>query len=606
VDTQNVLKVNEAFFRESFSFDSLKATFDPKDYVIGRIKRAWPQLFSSPEYVDPNAASYEETIRNFLKIQPIPGSILLIVGGIGCGKTSTLVYCTGTVTLCRQCFDGKPCAAGVRNVYVDLRAFDEDSPESMIWAEFERVLTAEVQRSHPNFDFGPDLLAFWTWASGPAAFKTIRHMSFRRQLTAHARIIRDKDGDAVDRAFTHFWLSDEHDYPEGRSVYRAIQLAYITRSKKCKHCNLLCIDNIDQLAPRQQQRIVKFAYEVAAHLECNVVIPVRPYTVSRDAFATANFLHLIHVSPDAAELLEHRVNRFIEKTPAIASIHAPLRSFMTRFRADRTLSLSIRATSGDSGRFLLRNVHNLLVSRILPVNEFDEAAFDPLGLVKNNVLFESLFCDEDRQLDGDCFENLFVVAGRRDVRARFVKLWLICMLRHAPDNLLHCTEIRQLLVTLLGCDEALVAGAIHSLICKTRPLAWSKRYHVFTQDALRSRENDNTIHLTTIGYLYRTQLLDNPYYLRECVYDRSGATPNEKDSVDFWSTHVLSFLEETRNEHRSIRRELTGNYGLDGFELFKKSNVEIENWFAAMMRTLRRLRTVAVSQPSIPMEGGGA
>jgi hypothetical protein len=521
----NYLAINEGWLRHALLYPSEAESFTPADYVAGSITRKWPALFDSPPCALSADRAYEARIGQLLTTETPGFSILLLVGGIGCGKTATFRFLESTLQLCRRPA-AERCARRPLSVPVDFGPVGDrwgavhraPNPDE-VWSHLECRLRRHTAEAIG--DGGAPLLRFWEWCVDAETLPRVQPLAFRTVLQTVAPAIARGEVSRLESARERMWPRLSY---QDQCWYRVTELAYLCREKPHASCNVLWLDNIDHLHPEVQEAVLNFSQRIPATLPCTILIPIRPYSLAHTSFAAGLSAYLDHVPPEPAAILRHRVEHFAARVSDLASalpadeaaalvvtadrMQALLQDFLARLAAETgprrwQFSSVIRQTAGDSARFTLRNVHNCLCSPALEIGPEAVTPFTDPALLSQAALHEAYFCDGTRHLRSGAFDNLFAVYQTRDPDRHLIKLHILYALYGAgPAHYTTLDELRRGMVTLRGFSPRLFVAALNELALKVRPLIWLRRRYVVTLEDLTLHPDDDTVHLTVIGEGY--------------------------------------------------------------------------------------------------------
>ena len=231
--------------------------------------------------VDPESESSEVgyDIRNGVLSRPTGGSVILIMGGIGSGKS----------TFCKRFFrvvapDIVSEEGDAMLVYLDfLGASDNlDQLYVMLW---DRAATS-ILNAEPKFRKKEYLLDIFS-----EEIKTIRHILESSQRTEHT----------VNESILK-WFQDKRKFAEAALRYAA----------KKTRMPIVVFDNVDQLSFEAQTQLFTEAYRFADSFGCYVILVLREESYSTALMKkhlTAYTIRPYHLSsPKFSKLLELRIN----------------------------------------------------------------------------------------------------------------------------------------------------------------------------------------------------------------------------------------------------------------------------------------------------------
>lgn len=590
----NKIRVAEGALLGHFSFHSRLDSFDVADYVLGTEERRWPGLPLDPPEIPIASATYETALAGLMHGGAGTYPVIAVKGGVGCGKTSALIYAFKHRELiaCAKCSD-ETATAPIR-IYIDFGELLSSAPLpperelGEACARLEAKLASEIK---PHLeDHGDGLLRFWRWCettNEPAAAIE----AFQNHITAYRGAIVSGDVDQLGRAFASLWLSLTS---SDRILYRVAQRAFLEQPDRTL-CNLVIIDNIDQLEPETQRELARLSRAMARILSCRVIVALRPFTWAARGWATHLDAYVTHRAPELVRLITARTAQFKQRQPESTHLHRALHSLLDRITEEpgkpSALAKLISWTCGHSARFVVQNVHNLLVHPSLDV---DLEMSDPFRGISNSALYEAYLCNDQRLLDRQRFDNLFAVSHSVDPDQVLIKTCVLFVLLHSRDHRMQCAELCKYIVHMARFSPHLLAQALNDMMPKERPLIWSSHSHSMTVERVQHPDDTECIYLTTLGTAYYKYLISNPYYFRECIFDHQRGLDRGKKSTrvgwiaDEASTFLATFL-DTRTR---VRRRVEQQCGQTAWRLLEQPPYSGERWVANMRDTLRRLRSV--------------
>jgi len=508
-----------------------------KYYVNSSLPQEWIKAFKSHKQKIITKSAYEKRLISYFENPVLPKTnhpIVLLVGSVGSGKSSSVRYAMHKANICRGCILEKSCPKNYPDrVLVDFLKFmknlDHESEEQeeyevteevydIFWQHIINILDESINN---EMTLEKEVREFWPWLVN---YKN-KHHSFYYFID----IYRDEILDAKTPFNRLRSLRDKFRMNLLRkdlAYYKLFHIAFLRNELKVK-CNFLLFDNMDTLPPLLQREIVKFCEDAYTHLSSKSILLVRPLTYLRNRDG-GNFMEKIdHSKASLKEVFLERLKRlqkdklFGEDTRVknAKSLISSLEKAIQIFPNNRTYSDVFVSTSGRSIRFGLKNFYNFLLSPLLITHregtELEEIKIDA------NKFFQAYFCGENdpQWIDDKNFVNLFSESHSATTKyLSNLKLRIIdIMCRH---DIIQTNELVDSLESF-GYKIHSITKALNDLLRNRKALIWSS--HVTSYELKDIRDCDHhIIRLTELGFRYYKKLLTYLNYLRECFVPIDG------------------------------------------------------------------------------------
>jgi len=522
---------------------------------------------------------YERDLTEFLLSDPAGISkqgldVLVLVGGIGTGKSTTLRQLIGVVReqprMCSAAtaVDGKCLDSPI---ILDLniadiigesgrRGVDKERAKLQL-GEFWNITASRIAQMFSGVQSFEDEVLFWMWALENGSLREHSRL-IHRWLNEHEHQIRAL---AATEPYRGWSLDTLSQYLERQRAdlmtrladkdlvwYRVFQLAHglTDKSRLPCRCRYVFLDNIDQLEPQVQRDVVDFIILLSDVLHARTIIAIRPLTWSRSVHAHMLVRTQNHFSPALRDVLVARLKRLGRQPQAQTELLTYLRGLVLAFTAPNTIWGDLfEATSGLSVRFAIRNFLNLIQSPLLPSLS---SSGDPLGQMRASEIARAFFFGEGENVLYDNLENLYALGTDMRREYRLIKARVLDYLIRTCD--LGATEVDQLASMLgkFGYTNTAILKALNDLLIPTRPLLWSQEGH-----QLGGLSSQARIAVTPIGRGYHANLFGQLYYDEVCIAkSRSEVVPLER----VFAFHAELWEQDKHEIRQAIRKHGPGFY----------------------------------------------
>lgn len=528
MNLSNILRVSRTSIKEYFVHEFAGIGDEMDYYVHVSLPQAWLKNYGHNSIRKINVPDYEETLIKFIEnpdnISP-NHPLLIIIGGAGTGKSTTIKYALSKANICKGCVQFDTCSQNYpARIHIDFLNFkNEASAHSdfefnkrnyekeiieRFWSFISAKLTIVINK---KLSLQQETTEFWNWLLSGECNGQHSHI-FNKRLEAFSHLFENPSDNRVELTKKRENLLVSFSQQE-TVYYKLYQIAFLRLSSNV-NCNLIIFDNIDRLDPGIQTEIINFTLEANRAFECKAIIPMRPHTfhLNRDA---SNCIEVIeHCIPDIGEVLTRRLGIF-EKKKGEAEVLFCMRRIIDEIMQNSTMKEVYYQSAGSSIRFAIRNLYNLFLSNLI-VTHKENKIIDKFEF-NSNIFFQSLFCSEDSE--ERLFENNFVNIFSINKNVNLKELSNIKLRALYYVNINYDLEVRDLVNHLLdfgySTDDILLV--INEFLDNKKPLIWSNSLLEFDADTLALRKPQRFF-ITPMGAAYINILISHPSYLFECVY----------------------------------------------------------------------------------------
>lgn len=515
-----------------------------------------------------SGSDFETKIRTFFvrdSKSPDADNVRVIIGGIGTGKSTTVQR------VLKNLFDGEfLCKHSTRE---DLHC---DHKPLVLYLDFE--LTKE-EESHRNTDL-KSLDAFWS--SVTSNIETTGAINFdsgmreivdfllwcltQKKLLANSILIH-KFLEAEKQTLFEFQNKAALRSELGKTIKYTLNILlsnmsaqdfcwyivfkfkyqlFVYDKSRC-NCVYVILDNVDHLNPDTQTTAVSFAINLSEILSAKTIITIRPLTWERSTHAHTLVDVLYQYSPVVTDVIEKRVDWFIKNESISAAEEKVLKSLVNQLigktRHYNPLSNLLKATSGISVRFGLRNFANMLESNIFSNIEVEEYDFDILDKFKIwQIARAFLFGNRDHILTHS-FDNLYSVDKSKS--APLLKARILDYINRI------CGGETEVAKVVLFCEafkyeKEIIITALNDLLMRRRPLIWCNLGYNLRPES-KTTELFGKVVITPIGKSYLADLFGALFYDEQCLAKNLNDFVDVESIIDFHSYLTDADLEDISN-----------------------------------------------------------
>ncbi|MCB0370839.1 MAG: hypothetical protein KDD45_15810, partial [Bdellovibrionales bacterium] len=349
-----------------------------KYYVKSSLPQEWLQSFKYSRRDSISVSHHEKRLIAYFenpKLRKTKHPLLLIVGGVGSGKSSSIMYAMRKANVCKGCPLEKTCDKVYPDrIIVNYLNFTKnldhnlDTAHELIvddhvidkfWLHIIKTLDNSIADS---MSMEIELKQFWPWLCKSQG----NYVGFYDFFDMHKEEINDSN------TFINRLRSLRDKFRNGLSkkdlaYYKLYQITFLREERKVK-CNFLLFDNIDTLPPVLQNELVKFSEEAYELLESKSILLVRPLTYMRNQDASDFIEKIDHAKANLKEVFLKRLDRLkedkelLEKSNLknLSSLISCLEKAIHLMPNNKIFRKIFIATTGRSIRFGLRNFYNFL------------------------------------------------------------------------------------------------------------------------------------------------------------------------------------------------------------------------------------------------------
>lgn len=543
-------------------------------------------------------SDYEQTLINFFENpELLEGKcpILIIIGGLGSGKSSSLNFAIENAKICEGCELYDNCSHNlpqrIKVDFIDFRTtVSRNLPSSII--EFEQkdlinkfwnfIIRSFDESIDSKMDSNTEVSLFWPWL-----FKNHRIIlpnDIYGILNHHTDLLEAP----AHNSNKLYELRDEiyqKTSSKSRLYYKLIQLAYL-RININVNCDFIIFDNMDSIAPYLQSELIDLSVYANKILNCKTILPLRPHTYTNHKDG-ANFMEqLPHMKSRLEEVFNRRLEYFRD-TSQNTEVYLCLKKLISLIKSRDVFRKVFVATSGKSIRFALRNFFNFSLSELVVTHENDR--LNTNISMDSNTFFEAYFCHEEENnlMDESNFSNILSLKRSRNSRSfSNIKLRILHYLK------INDTVTSQELVNFLfafGYEIYSILLALNELLDNKKALLWSDCQVEYTEQELLAGTT-HEFQITNLGIRYLETMLKLPLYLRECIFSVDRKRRNRKTDAVSRLMEVLKQLEEDDIEEVDCFIDKIGLHGYQNIYLpdtksishfiWEKLEFNFDNWIS--------------------------
>ncbi len=519
---------------------------------------------------------YEKLLWNKL-VYP-PQNVLILVGGIGCGKTMSIqLICGITKDTPQHCPQQPKCKGKRLHILMDFNEVDYDKESDFDKAchEFMRDLSDrmssnlyETLKPTERFEF----IDFWNYEINRQHAEGGIEYAFSKIINEMQHMMgpnweKSVDDDAI---FIRREVFKEIEKDTALFLdYQCRFWRYILESvyEGKRQCVFAILDNIDCASPALQSAVRKVVISYQKRFNNTFVVCLRPETLlAKPVGVAANVVDIEpHCGPDPFDVVVDRLKKFIDNPKLFfrpKELHEELEKqiyelakeiyrYLTDERNGKIIKDFIESLAGTNIRNALILATNLLKLRI------EEHDFGPHEL--NRALISPPYRRYNRSVDNPV-ENIFHVEGSPDGRL-LIKGRFLQFMRLGEQNTRTISDIVTMLENF-GYKGDLICKACNEMMEPAHQLIISNSKVQYSLADFLSSENDE-ITLTYAGIGYAEKLIYDLDYISmvmpSCVVESSSfpvlpghgllrrfrtviAFLNELNKVDYKETFDLKSL----------------------------------------------------------------
>lgn len=549
---ENYFRIHRQSVLENFIISFVGNNDLNKFYSPANLPTEWIPKRNNEKVVKISDTDYEKTLVQFFENPELIDSkhpLLVILGSIGTGKSTTVNYALDKANICQDCDLISTCDKDYpHRVLIDFIGFSKGNTgqipahqqnnetierENNFWFHILNVLDNSIKTT---LNIETEVSTFWLWLLKSQKNAIPQKIYLKLE---HKSYLLD---DPVNNANELLKLRDELYAGISRKdrVYYKLFIIRYLRREKIANCNLLVFDNIDTLEPYLQDYLIKFAVDAFRNINCRSILPMRPHTYStiRNSDAS-NFQERIpHHKPSLSAVFENRLNNY--KEVGNKDVAVQLEKLINIIKRNRIFKEIFLSTSGRSLRYAFRNFYNFSLSPLI-VTHSDSTLKSNIDL-DTNTFFQAYFCSEnkDQLFDDSSYCNLLsVTRSRYSKYASNIKLRILHLLKN--NNSFDLGELVSVLRSF-GYKSSEIHIVINELLDFRKALIWSSAQNSYRKSELKSAEN-HVIQITHLGLQYFERLVSQPMYLRECIYSIDDTRIRRKSASIARVIQVIQDLE---------------------------------------------------------------
>lgn len=520
---ENIFRTHRKQIEQRFIGSFSAKFFNPEHYVKASIPFKWIPRGKHTSIKRIEKGDYEETLINILETPYTDlenGMIVIIVGGIGTGKSTTIRYALNNANLCKGCKLETECEHDYpQRILIDFlikpeieryrpvsSSVSSEKPTLTIdefWFHIIQVLDNSIMG---KLDLETEISLFWEWLFKSSRkfvsyhlytilFPKIELFKKHKENSKELIMLRDE----IYKTFSQQEIAN----------YRLLQLAYLREEHK-ENCNILVFDNIDSIEPYLQLRTLEFAIKACHVLKSKAIIPMRPHTFSLNNLA-GDFIEVIeHWVPDLSQVIQKRIDVFSKNCSPCDKLPQLLNDLNQKINSSSVMREIFQSSSGGSIRYSLRNFYNLMLSHLILTNKITGMIEE----IPHHIFYQAYFCSEtkDQTMYELNFVNLYSLSiNYKNPIYSTIKLRLLHMIY--TYNVMNLIEITNELVHF-GYSPNQIVIAINDLLNNRKALLWSNSANSYDENDLYTSD---WVSITPLGIDYYTRLLHYTGYLSECI-----------------------------------------------------------------------------------------
>jgi hypothetical protein len=325
-------------------------TTSMNDYVTGRQKLNFHDSYLGRSHLnveDPlemGGISYETALYSRVTSE-VPCRLLVLIGGLGSGKTTAVRYLMNAIDESRESLSStfacscQPCRR--KPIYVNCIDIQRDTKPDVIYRKVLQGIRFEIYNAMIDGFLAVNGIA--RTAIDSADRVTLRRLLITNDLSAWADL--EHPG-----SFPHALRTEDCDI-QGTLLSRSIGLAalkelisqyrtptrlfeaklvelirdpddalhltsmiigmYLDSCNPLSPNNLIVVDNIDQVPTEYIERVAAYLGELSdRNGSLRLLVPMRPSSITRSGFVKAP-RYLAHYGPNCFEMLSHRINKYV-------------------------------------------------------------------------------------------------------------------------------------------------------------------------------------------------------------------------------------------------------------------------------------------------------
>lgn len=467
----------------------------------------------------------------------------VLIGGMGCGKTTTLSYVSRQVAT-----SGVTCHF-VNFNKIALGPYGTEAAEELLLRQLDPLVTDLLDASE---EFGP----CWDWAishyhardgSGEHGAANVLEPAINRLRSpvSPGWRIATTAADLQARAALRETVCNNVAHT---MQYLALRMDYLLTERFGNERQRLCIvlDNVDPLPPAVQRELLMCAAQFQESANCKMLMAMRPltYSLTQEQRATRTVKVIQHIGPPSITLIVDRIARLVEGAH-LDDFRAPgpkgtaremdaqeIRAWARQLATDlRDAPAAGGGPHASSASEFLDGMSNLslrsallLADKIFGSEYLLSLGSDDSGDIggrhlKSHDIIRAILLGRHCHFQADLSrvtDNLFDLGDATAAHSMTCKYRVLRELSRAPGKgILHLDDILAR-VRPFGYDDRTLIEAINGLISQTKRLAWSDK--VVMYDSLEEPAGSRLC-ISKAGNFYVDRAVHSLEYVQEVHVD---------------------------------------------------------------------------------------
>ena len=319
---ENILRIHRKEILDNFIISFYSTDNSISSYCKANLPQIWTKNTAKYQVQKITESDYEETLIKYFQspfIEQNEQPLLVLVGGIGAGKSASVRYSLSNSNICEGCLFSEECAKNYPDrILVDFINFKTSvitsTPENVqkkraislynnFWYHIIKILDEVI---NCEMDSKTEISMFWNWLMSTQS--NAIPIEIYKLLFPKKDRFSDYSANSAELYELKEMIYEKLDV-KGLAHYKLFQIAFL-RVKKSSNCNFVIFDNIDTLAPYLQAELINFTLEAHRLLNCKAVIPIRPHTLTTNKDASDFFEIIEHWKPSLNTVFKKRLENF--------------------------------------------------------------------------------------------------------------------------------------------------------------------------------------------------------------------------------------------------------------------------------------------------------
>ncbi|MBK7233814.1 MAG: hypothetical protein IPH93_16525 [Saprospiraceae bacterium] len=420
VKNSNIFRAQNKSLVDHFIISYFATDDALRSYCKAGIPQKWIRAAKDTSFPKINVSDYEESLINFFKSRiknEKSHPILVLVGGIGTGKSSTIRYALHTSNICNNCSYSSICTRdyGSRiiidfiNFKSTLDTYSEDakynkslrkSQVKEFWINILKILDIVLKE---EMGIEIEISDFWIWLVNDKrdsiSIEIYKLLYPKREMFSNSVQNSAELRNLRTEFYTELSIAN-------LVKYKLLQISFL-RKDKMANCNFIIFDNTDTLPPKLQKKVIDFSIYANNLLHCISIIPLRPSTLFANRDASTFFDLKEHWKPSLQNIFYTRLENY--KKNGDQDVYLLLKMLIDTIRDNKFFSDVIISTSGKSIRYALRNFYKFCLSPLI-VTHVDGKPVEYI-LLQTNSFYQAYFCSDSelQVMDEENFTNMLAL-----------------------------------------------------------------------------------------------------------------------------------------------------------------------------------------------------